>query len=152
MTTRAFLGQFDALTGRVVDGDTLDLIFNLGLGIVVTGRVRLFAINAPELSAAGPEGETAREFLKSLLPLNTLVRAEVFTRDKFGRFVSEIFRTLLDGTVKNVSQEMLDAAHAVPFEQDVPNQFLLSPFPGFISPPTPLFLGGAQTVFIGGVV
>ena len=148
MTTRAMLGEFDGLSGKVVDGDTLDCIFNLGLGIVVTGRVRLFGINAPEISSLA--GKAARDFLKTLLPEGTLVRIETFEREKFGRFLSEVFRTVGLQMV-NVSQEMVDAGHAIPF-LGTPNPQILSPFPGFAPPPQPLFLAGARSVYIGGKI
>ena len=47
---------------RVLDGDTVDVLFNFPFGIQVKKRVRLFGINAPETRTRNPE-EKRKGFL-----------------------------------------------------------------------------------------
>lgn len=142
--SRGFLGEFDGVVSRVVDGDTFDCVLNLGLGLAVTVRIRILGINAPESQTAA--GKAATVFAKTLLPENLVVRVEAADKDKFGRVLAEVFKA--DGT--NVSKAMLDAGHAVLFGDFTLSGSVLSPF----IPPTPnpiiTFFGGISRVFIGG--
>lgn len=85
--------------GRIVDGDTLELI--VGSRNI---RIRLAEIDAPELSQ--PYGVTAKAELGKLVATRR-VRVEIVDTDRYGRLVGEIH---LDGL--NVNHEMVRAGHA----------------------------------------
>ena len=94
---------------RVVDGDTIDVILDLGLNIKSTQRLRLARINAWE-----PKGEEREKGLKATSALNTLingssVKVETLkdSRGKYGRYLAEIWI----GNV-NVNDIMVYEGHA----------------------------------------
>ncbi len=74
---------------NIVDADTLDLQLDLGFHISHLQRIRLAALDAPDL--ATPQGRAARDFVAfRLLPAQTVV---VQTRkyDIHGRYVGHVF-------------------------------------------------------------
>ena len=54
---------------EVIDGDTVDLLIDLGFGVHVRERCRLYGIDAPEMRT--PQGEAAKRYLESLIRSNT---------------------------------------------------------------------------------
>jgi len=74
-----------------VDGDTLDVRVELGLGVVLAARVRLLGVDAPERHTA--EGRRAAEWVSAWLESRTgLVMATVKDRrEKYGRFLATVW-------------------------------------------------------------
>jgi micrococcal nuclease len=113
---------YSAELAGVVDGDTVDLIVDLGFRVTFRDRFRLYGpdpagklgLNAPEMST--PEGRAAKKWLSNFFAArapNTGFLQTVHTirdkREKFGRWLAVIL--LADGT--NVNQALIDAGHAV---------------------------------------
>ena len=85
---------------RVVDGDTVDLIIDLGFDTSRKERFRLYGIDAPELRTAA--GKVAKAWLEdALMPLEsiyvqTLQHKTKAKRDKYGRFLAVLYGDLGD--------------------------------------------------------
>jgi micrococcal nuclease len=85
---------------RVVDGDTVDLIINLGFDTFRKERFRLYGIDAPEMNT--PEGKEAKAWLwEALQPIEaiyvqTIQLATKAKRDKYGRFLAVLYSDLGD--------------------------------------------------------
>jgi micrococcal nuclease len=83
---------------RVVDGDTVDLIIDLGFDTSRKERFRLYGIDAPEMNTA--EGKAAKAWLQEALkPLEAIyVQAIQLStkakRDKYGRFLAVLYGDL----------------------------------------------------------
>lgn len=93
------LYTYRATVVRVVDGDTVDLLLDLGFAILFKHSCRLNGINAPEHGT--PAGDAAKARLTTLLPDGTpLIVATVKDKlEKFGRILGTL--TMADGTVVN---------------------------------------------------
>lgn len=78
---------------RVIDGDTLVVDLDLGLGITARQTVRLLGVNTPELRGDdAAAGAAAKVFVASLtLGLDVLVRTHKDRDDKYGRLLAEIW-------------------------------------------------------------
>lgn len=82
---------------RVVDGDTLDLDIDLGLGIHAHERVRLLALDAPEINTA--EGKLSKKFVEEWVRVSVerskalTVRTVKDGADKYGRYLAVIYDT-----------------------------------------------------------
>lgn len=100
--------DFSAKVIRVVDGDTVILLVDLGLRLYHEISVRMEGINAPERYAVGGPESTA--YLRTLLPVGQQVRIETYKNptDKYGRWLAKIF--IAD---KNINLAMVEAGHAV---------------------------------------
>ena len=83
---------------EVIDGDTVDLLIDLGFGVHVKERCRLYGIDAPEMPTA--QGQAARAYLESLIGTATgelFVATRKMTRkpkektDKYGRYLAVLY-------------------------------------------------------------
>jgi micrococcal nuclease len=80
---------------RVVDGDTVDLIIDLGFDTSRKERFRLYGIDAPEMRTEA--GKEAKAWLwEALQPLEaiyvqTIQLSTKAKRDKYGRFLAVLY-------------------------------------------------------------
>ena len=102
---------------KVVDGDTIDVIIDLGFDIMYKSRVRLFGIDTPESRTRDLDekkfGLLSKEYLKSALSKAQKIVIKTHKGEetgKFGRILGEIF---CDGV--NVNQKMCEVGHAVAY-------------------------------------
>ena len=85
---------------RVVDGDTVDLVIDLGFDTFRHERFRLYGIDAPEVNTQA--GKVAKKWLwDALQPLEaiyvqTLQHTTKAKRDKYGRFLAVLYDDLSD--------------------------------------------------------
>lgn len=110
---------YECLLQRVVDGDTLVVDIDLGLGMWLRNQyVRLSGIDTPESRTSDPVedfyGEAAKERVKQLLgdlekPLMRIDRRN--EKDKYGRILGDI--VLRNGAM--LSDTLLAEHHAVPY-------------------------------------
>lgn len=101
-------GPYRGVVDRVLDGDTVYCKLDLGFDLTVYARCRVFGINAPELRTA--EGNAARDFATSLLPVGTNVGVLSHGWDKYGGRIDATV-TLPDG--RDLATIMLEAGQAV---------------------------------------
>jgi endonuclease YncB( thermonuclease family) len=73
----------------VVDGDTLVLLVDLGFDVHKKQRVRLAAIDCPEMDS--PEGQEAYQFVHQLLANVPFVMVQTRKVDIYGRFIGHVF-------------------------------------------------------------
>ena len=102
---------------KVVDGDTIDVILDMGFDILYKKRVRLFGIDTPESRTRDKEekvyGLKSKEFLKEQLKKAKKVTIKTYKGDetgKFGRILGDVW---IDG--KSVNKLMCEAGHAVEY-------------------------------------
>ena len=82
---------------EVIDGDTVDLLIDLGFGVHVKERCRLYGIDAPEIETDA--GKAAKAYLGSLLgaSIELFVATRKMTRkpkektDKYGRYLAVLY-------------------------------------------------------------
>ena len=102
---------------RVVDGDTIDIVIDLGFSILHKCRVRLFGIDTPESRTRDLDekarGKLAKDFLSYCLASSDdhVIKTSVDGKGKFGRVLGEIY---CDG--KNINLLMIDKHHAVAYK------------------------------------
>lgn len=97
------------LVKRVVDGDTVDLVVDLGYTITVTDRFRMEGYDAPETYAPKIQGERAagtevKEYLAKVLEEHS---NSLFVRTKktgkYGRYIATIFFVEADSNIVSVN-------------------------------------------------
>ncbi len=100
---------------KVVDGDTIDVVIDLGFDIMYKSRVRLFGIDTPESRTRDKVekkyGLLAKQFLKDHLKGKIVIKTHKDNETgKFGRILGEIF---VDGI--NINELMCKKGHAVEY-------------------------------------
>jgi endonuclease YncB( thermonuclease family) len=101
----------------VIDGDTMDVVFDLGFSITTKQRVRLISIDTPELNSFDLEVRTkaieAKKFAIDWIDKNlSSLTIKTYKDDKYGRILAE-FRSAQFNTTLN--QELLEAGLAKPY-------------------------------------
>ena len=102
---------------KIIDGDTIDVILDLGFDILHKSRVRLFGIDTPESRTRNKEekkrGLISKAFLKDKIKLAkklTIKTHKGSETGKFGRILGDVF---IDG--KSINAQMVKDFMAVPY-------------------------------------
>ena len=101
---------------KVVDGDTIDVVIDLGFDIMYKSRVRLFGIDTPESRTRDKVekkyGLLSKKFLQENLKKGKIVIKTHKNSEtgKFGRILGEIF---VNGI--NINMLMCSKGHAVEY-------------------------------------
>lgn len=96
------LYRYKADMVRPIDGDTLEVMFNLGFNIRFKQTVRLHGVNTPEIFGkhASEAGRKAAAFTAEWLSgaASLIVESNHYdAREKFGRVLATVFRETKDG-------------------------------------------------------
>lgn len=94
-TSKTAWGPFKATVTDVHDGDTITALLDLGFGIELSMHLRIFGINAPELST--PAGKDALGYALTLVKPGDAITVVSEGWDKFGGRADATV-TLADGS------------------------------------------------------
>jgi len=119
--------EYNANVERVVDGDTIDVIIDLGFKTWKKVRVRMEGINTPESRTRDLEekerGLAAKDRLQEILEYNdNQCILKVSGLGKFGRALATVhvqslspLTTESSMTLINVNQQLIEEGHAVEY-------------------------------------
>jgi len=104
--------RYSASLVKVVDGDTLDFMVDLGFNISHKVRVRLYGVNTPELKSGSEDAKVAKQFTTLWLAACSDLTVETIKdkSDKYGRFLAKVW----DGD-KCLNTDLLVKGLAVPY-------------------------------------
>jgi len=112
------LFHYKATVDRIVDGDTIDVILDLGFDLKMESRIRFAGINAPESRTKDPvekeQGLAAKRYVEdwiSALEGRIIIQTSLDDRGKYGRILGRILSD--DGDCLN--DEMVSLGHATPY-------------------------------------
>ena len=112
----ATLFYYQGIVKSIYDGDTMTVDIDLGLGCWVHNeKLRLLRINAPEVKGESrTEGLASRNFLRTLLTKKEIViETYLDDKEKYGRFLAEVWALGDDGSYFNVNDAMVQAGQAI---------------------------------------
>jgi len=109
--------EYSCKVERVVDGDTVDVVLDLGFSILHKCRVRLYGIDTPESRTRNLDekarGKMAGAFLKDAIDTGKKVVIQTKLKDSRGKFGRVLGNIIVDG--KNINQSMIDNYHAAAY-------------------------------------
>jgi len=109
--------EYSCTVDRVVDGDTCDVVLDLGFDILYRCRVRLYGIDTPESRTRDADekirGKLASAFLQKAIDNGTKVVIETKLKDSKGKFGRVLGNVLVDGI--NINQLMIENYLAVAY-------------------------------------
>ena len=119
---------------KIIDGDTIDVVLDLGFDILHKSRVRLFGIDTPESRTRNLEekkrGLISKAFLKDKIKLAkklTIKTHKGSETGKFGRILGELWRTT-NYADQSINNYMIDKHHAVMYlgqsKEDIQDQHI----------------------------
>jgi micrococcal nuclease len=100
---------------RVVDGDTVEVLLDLGWRVHLREVIRLYGIDTPETRGpkVSPEGKKAAGFTQSWIKEATSLEVESLSfdsrLDKFGRTLARIYR---NGEAESLNGALIRSGHA----------------------------------------
>ena len=108
---------------RVLDGDTIDAIIDLGFDIHVKKRIRFQGINAPESRTKDlqekAKGLAAKDRLKAILEGAKTIQLYSHGVGKYGRCLGELHVDVVDCkeqlTLANVNELLIKEGHAIEY-------------------------------------
>ena len=109
--------EYSCKVDRVVDGDTIDVVLNLGFDIMFKSRVRLYGIDTPESRTRNKDekvrGKMAGSFLKEAVDNGAQVVIQTKLKDSRGKYGRVLGDVVVDGV--NINQEMINNYLAVAY-------------------------------------
>ena len=97
---------------KIVDGDTVDVLLDLGFNIHKKERVRLSGIDAPESKTIDENekkfGLEAKEYITAWFVANPKSKIRTTKDDKYGRILGEFFGI----SVKGLSESLIEDGYA----------------------------------------
>lgn len=98
---------------RVIDGDTVDIIIDLGFGLSLKQRVRVIGIDTPELrsknEAEREAAKKSKDFAEQWFISDNCMTVTTYKDDKYGRILGDFKRT---DKSEAFSEALLSAGHA----------------------------------------
>ena len=109
--------EYSCKVERVVDGDTIDVVLNLGFDILYKSRGRLYGIDTPESRTRNLDekarGKMAGAFLKDAIEKGEKVIIQTKLKDSRGKFGRVLGNVIVDGI--NINQTMIENFLAVAY-------------------------------------
>jgi micrococcal nuclease len=104
--------EYRCSIAKVIDGDTVDVVIDLGFCVSIQMRIRMNGINAPEMST--PEGKAAKAFLEGMLPVGSqlLLKTDKDHKEKYGRYLGTLQYEQAAGSINDA---MLEAGMATKY-------------------------------------
>ena len=109
--------EYNCKVEKIVDGDTIDVVLDLGFDILYKSRIRLYGIDTPESRTRNLDekvrGKMASAFLKKAIEEGEKVCIQTKLKDSRGKFGRVLGDVVVDGV--NINQSMVDNHHAVKY-------------------------------------
>lgn len=106
--------EYNCTVERIIDGDTVDVLIDLGFSLTIKQRIRLMGIDTPEVRTRDLKekyfGVMAKERLKELLSGNIVVVTKK-EKGKYGRILGTFYNELNE----NINQMLVDERLAVEY-------------------------------------
>ena len=112
------LYHYRASLDRVVDGDTIDVVLDLGFDLRMQARIRFVGINDPESRTKDlvekQKGLESKRFVEDWLNVceTIIIQTQLDKKGKFGRILGNVLNA--DGACLN--EEMVSLGHATPYD------------------------------------
>jgi endonuclease YncB( thermonuclease family) len=110
---------YEAKVGRVVDGDTVDFIIDLGFDVAYKARVRLHGVNTPESRTRDLEekelGIAAKNYVYDWLAGHDTVFIKTMKdgTGKYGRILGYIYSD--EEMMACLNDDIIDSGHGEPY-------------------------------------
>jgi len=103
---------YQATVAHVVDGDTFDLIVDVGFHVSVTERFRLARVDTPEIRGPErPDGLVSKQFVEDWFATAGSLTVRSSKTGKYGRWIGEV----INGAGENLSDVLLAEGLAAPY-------------------------------------
>lgn len=106
---------YEAEVVRIIDGDTIEVIIDLGFKVFWKTKIRLAGIDAPEKGTAA--GAVAVDALRFMIASSKVkIVTEKDKQEKFGRYLATVYPFAGKGDGISVNELMIKGDYAKPYD------------------------------------
>jgi len=109
------LFTYSATVTKVIDGDTIDCLVDLGFNTFLKERFRLYGIDTPEKTSSNIElkalAHEATKFVRDSIDGKQVI-LETFAKDKYGRWLAKVH---LSDTLVTINEQLVTLGLAKPY-------------------------------------
>jgi micrococcal nuclease len=106
--------NYKATCTRVIDGDTIEVIIDLGFNVMIKETVRLKGIDTPESRTRNTlekqAGLKVEQFLIDLIEGKTIYITTEKSNEKYGRYLADIYLNFED--TKSINELLIEKEYA----------------------------------------
>ena len=110
------MSEYKVKVTEVVDGDTIDVVIDLGFDIFTNKRIRLSGIDCPESRTTDLHekklGTEAKEYLKHLLGNAGNITMKVVPTDTFEKYGRVLGKVYIESSVISVNELLISRGYA----------------------------------------
>ena len=105
--------EYNVTIIRIIDGDTIEVLADLGFSVHAQVIIRLDRINAPELDDV--RGWMSRAYVNKMIADCHQVRIRSRKQEKYGRWLAEVLLQMksTDTALLNLNDDLVQHGHAV---------------------------------------
>lgn len=106
---------YEAEVIRIIDGDTIEVIIDLGFKVFWKTKIRLAGIDAPEANTV--DGVIACDALRFMIASSKIkIVTQKDKQEKFGRYLATVYPFAGNGDGISVNELMIKGGYAKPYE------------------------------------
>lgn len=113
--------EYKAKLIRAIDGDTVELLIDLGRSIYISEKIRLYGINAPERKnethKAGINSTIRLEYLLTTTGETLMIKTIKDKTDKYGRLLGILYTSSSGHSLENfeesINHQMIREGYAI---------------------------------------
>ena len=106
---------YEAEVIRIIDGDTIEAIIDLGFKVFWKTKIRLAGIDAPEIDTV--DGIVAYDALRFMIGSSKIkIVTQKDKQEKFGRYLATVYPFAGNGDGISVNELMIKGGYAKPYE------------------------------------
>ena len=102
--------RYSAVVARWVDGDTVDVVIDLGFKVHTKQRLRLYGVNTPERGQPGFDEATA--YARDRAPEGSVVEVQTYKTGKYGRWLAMVY---VHGEAQSINRGLVEERLAVEY-------------------------------------
>ena len=123
--------EYEAVLDRVVDGDTVDAMIDLGMTVWIKKRIRFHGVDTWESRTRNLEEKAlglkakarTKELLESVSSKSGYFRLKSYGLGKYGRVLGELFIMDKEGKQWNINKTLINEGHAYVYEGGTKKRF-----------------------------
>jgi micrococcal nuclease len=110
---------YECNTIRVIDGNTVDAVIDLGFNVTIRQRIKLYGINVEDIRSVDNDKKSkaiaSKSRLTELLGTQFICETQLNKRGKAGRIMGNVFVNNPDGSKVNINEQLIKEGFAVRF-------------------------------------
>jgi len=106
-------------TVRVIDGNTIDAVIDLGFNVTIRQRIKLYGVNVSDIRSSDEEQRNkavdSKNKLAELVGTEFICETMLNKRGKAGRIMGNLTKVHPDRSISDINKQLIDSGFAEQF-------------------------------------